>query len=293
MPPHTGHQYLIRFARAFSRDLTVFVCTLSHEPIPGELRFRWMSELFPDVRLVHVTEEIPQAARSSEGAQAIWADAIRSRMEHDPAYVFASEEYGLGFAAALGARFVPVDPRREIFPISAGMIREHPFRHWSFIPDVVRPYFAKKVVVLDARGTLIPELAGRYETIHATDYPAYARSLALAAPGIAAAADLAAAQAASEAALMLQANRVLFTPTDPLFTLVQAGLPADDRREAIARLGNGHPNLAPDLIVAAQPVPRAYREAIAEIGWRLEERQGVDAARDAIVAYLDEILTDQ
>ncbi|HNV70453.1 MAG TPA: adenylyltransferase/cytidyltransferase family protein, partial [Candidatus Ozemobacteraceae bacterium] len=38
LPPHRGHQFLIDFARRHCRKLTVLVCTLQREPIPGRLR---------------------------------------------------------------------------------------------------------------------------------------------------------------------------------------------------------------------------------------------------------------
>src|SRR5687768_9683832 len=60
MPPHLGHVYLCEFARSYVRDLTIIVGTLPSEPIPGELRYAWMKELFPDVRVVHLAEELPQ-----------------------------------------------------------------------------------------------------------------------------------------------------------------------------------------------------------------------------------------
>ena len=61
LPPHRGHQYLIEFARNYVDRLTVLVCTIEQEPIPGRLRYQWMCEAFPGVDLVHHTDEIPQA----------------------------------------------------------------------------------------------------------------------------------------------------------------------------------------------------------------------------------------
>lgn len=274
MPPHAGHLYLIEFARAFADDLTVFVCTLSSEPIPGDLRFAWMSRLFPDLHLVHITEEIPQASRSSSGAHAIWAEAIRKRLDVAPRYVFASETYGLDLAAELGAEFVPVDPQREVFPISGRMIREHPLEHWEFLPDVVRPYFAKKIVVLETGGTLVRELAQEYGTIFATDYPAYIRSLDLRGGLIAGARDLVRAQAGSEEALLMRTHRVLFVPTDPLWILTSAGVGRDERDAIMDALIEEYPYLVPALIVAVDPVSRAYRDAASSRGWRLVETHG-------------------
>lgn len=221
MPPHAGHQYLIEFARAFEPRLTVFLCSLSSEEIPGSVRFEWMRELFPAVEVVHITEEIPDAARTNEGAERIWAESLRERMDHDPAYVFASEEYGVALADALGARFVPVDPQRSTFPISAGEIRRDPFAHWDFIPAPVRPYFARRVVIAgdagssDARTRLARELAAEFHTVFATDYSTYLSGTGFKGSSISGSGDIARAQQASEAALLRVANRVLFTPAVP------------------------------------------------------------------------------
>ena len=293
MPPHTGHEYLIRFARAFSPDLAVFLCSLSAEPIPGALRYEWMARLFPDVRLVHLTEEIPEASRSRPQAHAIWASAIRARIDADPRYVFASENYGLRLADELGAEFVPVDPHRTVFPISAQMIRNDPFAHWRFIPGVVRPYFARKLVVHDASGLLAAELAHAYGTVAATNYPSYTGSTADAAgqgPVIRTATDLAAAQAASEEALLVHANRVLLSPTDPVRILCSAGVPADDRDAIMERLLATHRHLAPSLVVAVEPVDEAYREALETYGWPFVATADRETARVRCVDQIDEWL---
>jgi cytidyltransferase-like protein len=60
LPPHTGHQYLIDFARNWVDRLTVLVCSLAAEPIPGAMRHAWMREMFPAVNVVHVEDENPQ-----------------------------------------------------------------------------------------------------------------------------------------------------------------------------------------------------------------------------------------
>src|SRR5205823_888204 len=60
LPPHLGHVYLAEFASRYADRLTVVVCSLRREPIPGELRSRWMRELFPLADVVHLTDELPQ-----------------------------------------------------------------------------------------------------------------------------------------------------------------------------------------------------------------------------------------
>ena len=40
-----------------------------------------------------------------------------------------------------GARAVLVDQARVAVPICASAIRANPWAHWSYLPEVVRPYF--------------------------------------------------------------------------------------------------------------------------------------------------------
>lgn len=150
MPPHSGHLYLTEFARGMVDRLYVLVCTLSHEPIPGELRYAWMQELAPHATIVHITEEIPAARRGEAGATAIWARTVQGAVPEAVTHVFASEPYGWELAAHLDARFVPVDTNRRNIPVSATAIREDPLAHWRFIPPVVRPYFVRHLAVVGA-----------------------------------------------------------------------------------------------------------------------------------------------
>jgi len=151
MPPHNGHLYLIDFARAMVDRLYVLVCTLSHEPIPGHLRYQWVQELAPHSEIIHITEEIPEARRGAAGAIAIWADSVRRAVPEPIAHVFASEDYGWDLAWSLEAQYIPVDPSRSNIPVSASAIRANPFENWRFIPPAVRPWFLKHVAVIDDR----------------------------------------------------------------------------------------------------------------------------------------------
>src|SRR5262249_9084139 len=59
MPPHRGHQYLIEAARSRVERLTVLLFTKPGEPIPGDLRYAWMTRLFPDVPILLITDDGP------------------------------------------------------------------------------------------------------------------------------------------------------------------------------------------------------------------------------------------
>lgn len=249
MPPHLGHQYLIDFAHNFCGDVTVFLCSLSSEPIPGDLRRAWLERMVPYVTVVHITEEIPEAARDQAGAYAIWARAVRERMDHDPRYVFASEAYGQPLAAELGAEFVPVDPQRGAFPVSAGMIRENPHAHWRFIPPVVRPWFAKKVVALDSDGSLGRDLALEFNTLFVSDYAAHVEGLGESVSAATAVRTLIRAQLASEAAVLPHTGGFVVTNANTA-ALLAAVSQTREREELERELSTSFRHFRPDLVVA-------------------------------------------
>lgn len=151
MPPHRGHLALVDFARHYTDDLTVVVGSLVSEPIPGELRTRWMRELFPTVRVVHLTDENPQYPEEHPDFWAIWKTSLERIAERPVDLLFASEIYGETLAQTLGAKFVLTPGARSAIPISASMIRENPAQYWEYLPRVVRPYFQRRVACL---GTL-------------------------------------------------------------------------------------------------------------------------------------------
>ncbi|HEU4411620.1 MAG TPA: AAA family ATPase [Polyangiaceae bacterium] len=224
MPPHAGHVYLVEFARRFADDVSVVVGTLAAEPIAGELRYQWMRELFPDLRVIHLTDENPQHPGEHPDFWQIWRRSLERVLPARPELVFASEAYGPKLAEVLGARFVPVDAGREALPVSGTALRDDPFRHWAFLPRCVRPYFAKRVSIFGpestGKTTLARALARRFGTVAA---PEYARAWLEARGGKVGPEDMepiCRGQIASEDALALEATRLLVCDTDPLATVV-------------------------------------------------------------------------
>jgi NadR type nicotinamide-nucleotide adenylyltransferase len=224
MPPHRGHEFLVNFARRYVRDLTVLVCSLEREPIRGELRERWMREIAPGARVVHVTDEVPQEPREHPEFWTIWRDLILRAEPERIDFVFASEDYGWKLAEVLGAQYVPVDHARRIVPISATQIRDNPLRHWDMLPECVRPHYVRRVCLFGPESTgksmLAERLAGHFRTVHAWEY---ARPLLDFRSGVCREEDIpriARGQLATEDALARRANRVLFCDTDLLTTVI-------------------------------------------------------------------------
>jgi HTH-type transcriptional repressor of NAD biosynthesis genes len=234
MPPHLGHVYLVDFARSYVSDLTVVVGTLAREPIDGELRARWMRELFPTTRVVHLTDENPQEPHEHPQFWDIWRESLLRVLPGRPDYVFASEMYGERLARELDAEWIPVDVGRTIVPVSATAIRADPLGHWRYIPRCVRPHFVRRVCVVgpesSGKTTLASALARHFGT---TWVPEYARTL-LERRGDSTPASapvrpedmmrIVRGQVASEEALAPDADRVLIVDTDALTTLLWSDL---------------------------------------------------------------------
>lgn len=233
MPPHAGHQFLCDFARAACDRLTILVCSLPDDAMPGERRAAWMQELYPDCRVIWCNEVVPQEPAEHPEFWPIWRDLIARHVGPVEA-VFASEDYGHPLAAALGARFIPCDPMREAVPVSATAIRMDPFGCWRFIPRPVRPWFVKRVCVFgpesSGKTTLARQLASALGTIALPEYGRTwtenfgvridARALA----------EIAEGHVAARAGALRAASRILVEDTDPVLTCVWADMLIGERQ---------------------------------------------------------------
>lgn len=232
MPPHRGHVACIDFARRVVDRLTILVCSLPGEPIPGETRAAWVRELFPDCRVAHVTDENPSLPEDHPDFWAIWRATVRRWVPHaeGPDFLFAGESYGTRLAQEIGARFVPFD--RELIPVSGTAVRERPMRYWDYLPECVRPHFARRVCVVGpesaGKTTLARELARLFDTVWV---PEYARPLIESQDNRVSLSDIpliARGQAALEESLVRRANRVLVCDTDAITTTLWSDTLYDD-----------------------------------------------------------------
>ena len=222
MPPHLGHLYLVEFARQYTSDLTVVVGSLQSEPISGEQRYRWMRELFPEARVVHLTDENPQLPHEHPDFWDIWRGSLQRISGRPVDLLFASEEYGQRLADELGAAFIPCNGQRSLIDISASRIRQNPWSHWDLIPPCVRAHYTRRISIFGGescgKSTLTEQLARHFQTLWV---PEFARNWLERRDGQVRLEDMpiiSRAQAASENALARLCNGWLFCDTDPLAT---------------------------------------------------------------------------
>lgn len=171
LPPHKGHLALISFAARQCDEVIVSLSDADSDTIDPKLRLQWLEELtsmWPNVKVKSLRDDFDRPELPLKERTSIWADIIRKAYGQIDK-IFSSEEYGDSFAANLGAIHVPFDPGRKLIPVSASVIREQPFRYWEFIPDLVKPYFVKKICIYGAestgKSTLANKLAKHYDTV--------------------------------------------------------------------------------------------------------------------------------
>ena len=183
MPPHAGHVTLIQSARALVDDLTVLLCSLPDDPIAGETRLEWMRRMFPDCRIVHHSQPVPQAPAEDPDFWEIWSKII-SRAHPEPIdYLFAGETYGFELAHHADGQFVPLGgrvlnaDRNGIGGLSGEGVRADPWRYWDYLPHPVRNHYALTVCLHGiesvGKSSLAERLADHYGT---TFVPEYGRS---------------------------------------------------------------------------------------------------------------------
>lgn len=179
LPPHQGHLYLIEFALQSVERLSVVLGSLTSEPLAGELRLKMLQELFPTSRypqleLLHLTDENPQYPHEDPDFWQIWQASLERILPQRPDWVFASDDYGWKLAEVLGAQFMPVDPNRENFQISGTAIRANPHQHWAMLPPPVRRHYLKRIAVMGpestGKSTLAQNLAKQFQGLWVPEY---------------------------------------------------------------------------------------------------------------------------
>jgi HTH-type transcriptional regulator, transcriptional repressor of NAD biosynthesis genes len=228
MPPHKGHEYMMRFARQYGEKLYVIVDCLKEQTLSPELRASWIREEVQAVEVIALKEYTPQDPSEHPDFWNVWKntiyDALASVGGGKPDLLIAAMDYGWDLAQALECDFVPIDIARESFPISATAIRQNTFENWDFLMDAARPHFMKKICFMGpestGKSTCAQNIAKHFNTIYV---PEYAKAIIEKQNGQFFAhnvEDVAFAQVRTQNALAKFVNRILVCDTDPLTTLL-------------------------------------------------------------------------
>ena len=159
-PPTLGHKYLIDTALEQCVHVTLFMCSLKRETIPGRLRYYWLQLMYfykPHLRIVWIQDELPQTPEEDINEISFyekWCNVVYSNVpKGDLDVIFTSETYGDEFASYLDVEHVLVDLPRDTYNVSGTAIRNNPIENWEYIPKEVKPYFKKKIVIMGPEST--------------------------------------------------------------------------------------------------------------------------------------------
>ena len=180
LPPHFGHLYLIDTAISQSDMVHVIMTHNPSQPISGEIRFKTLQSIYgshPKVKLYSISDEgLPQYDHECETLDkfySYWVPLVYNQVKELDA-VFTSEDYGDDFARYLGVEHILVDKERNKYPVSGTSVRKNPFKYWNFIPDLIKPHFVKRIVIMGpescGKSTLTQDLANHFSTNFVIEY---------------------------------------------------------------------------------------------------------------------------
>lgn len=185
LPFHQGHVYMIMAASNLVDKLYVVLCSGDKRDkelcerdgikyMPSEVRMSWIGKTLNDldnVEVINVKDDYSESEYDTkgweEGSIAI-IDAIPEKITH----VFSSEhEYGEHFSKYYPeAEHIVIDSGREVVNISATEIRKDIYKHWNMLPDSVRSFFTKKVVIMGTESCGKSTLAKKLSKFYNTNY---------------------------------------------------------------------------------------------------------------------------
>lgn len=179
-PPHLGHCYLIDTAIENSEHTNVIISHNSSQSISGEIRFNCLKQIYKDNPNVSIYQfddtGLPQHDNECETKDEFyeyWIPEI-NKLVSDLDVVFTSEDYGDDFARYLNVEHFLVDKNRVKYPVSGTDVRNNVFEKWGFLPDEVRPYFVKRVVLMGpesvGKSTFSKKLANYFDTNFVIEY---------------------------------------------------------------------------------------------------------------------------
>ncbi len=231
-PLHLGHvRCMIEAANQCEQLIVVISEGINRNEIDIRVRYRWIYQLtkhLSNVRIFILTDE----AETKNGyAEDMWeADTkkVKDFAGKKIDAVFCGNDYDRN---SFWAKCYP-DAEIIFFPrnqMSSSQIRNNPMLYWDWLPNVVKPHFVKKVLVIGGestgKSTLVINLANYYNTNYMDEVGRYmsersGTDLMMLPEDFT---DILLTHKMKEKELVLTSNKVLFEDTDCLITKFYIG----------------------------------------------------------------------
>jgi len=171
LPVHRGHLRLFEVARRRCSRTTIVLERRWDDPIPWDVRWRWLVESCPWARVVTPEFSMPPRAHDGGESRAAWLAALDT-LAPAVTHLFTGDPDPHDIAAGLGAEFVHVTRAAE--DVRGAAIRSDPWRHWDLIAPAARPWFVRTVALVGGesvgKSTLAEQLANSYDTSWVDEY---------------------------------------------------------------------------------------------------------------------------
>lgn len=170
-PIHMGHIDCIIRAANMCRELYIVLSIGSNrDEIDSRVRYRWIYQLTKHMNHIKIITLEDDAAAKELYSEEYWqsdAEKVKAQIGKPIDIVFCGSDYD---ADSFWNKCYP-ESELYIFSrneISSTEIRKNPFAHWEWIPNIVKPYYTKKVLLIGGestgKSTLTINLANRFNT---------------------------------------------------------------------------------------------------------------------------------
>lgn len=175
-PLHVGHIHDIIKAASVCEELYVMISWCEgRESTSKELRYRWIlncTRHLPNVKIITVEDKaVSKELYNSDYYWEKGAEDIKRAIGKPIDAVFCGSDYrGTNrFESLYAPQSEVIYYDRAEVPISSTEIRDWAVAHWDYIPEVCRPYYAKKVLIVGGestgKSTLVRNLALAFNTV--------------------------------------------------------------------------------------------------------------------------------
>ena len=169
-PPHLGHvDCIIRAAGQCEKLYLVLDVGNRRDEIDSRIRYRWLYQLtqhIGNVKILFLEDPAPSKEAYTRDLWQADADKIKAEIGEKLDVVFCGSDYGEDSFWNIcypESDFV-IFPRNEM---NSTELRRDPYSHWDWLPDVVKPYYTKKVLLIGGestgKSTLAMNLAHRFQ----------------------------------------------------------------------------------------------------------------------------------
>lgn len=170
-PLHLGHvDCIIQAANMCEELFIVLSIGNNRDEIDYRMRYRWLYQVtkhIGNVKIITIQDDAPTKEDYGEDCWDKDAKKVKEQIGKHIDIVFCGSDYDEN---SFWNKCYP-NSEFHVFPrngISSTEIRKDPYKHWDWLPNVVKPYYVKKVLLMGGestgKSTLTINLANRFGT---------------------------------------------------------------------------------------------------------------------------------